>query len=66
MLKLWIYLLTIMSFGEVLAGHETSTRALIRNIERTSRKITNAENAVAFNNICIENNLLPKYTSLEK
>ena len=42
-----------MSFAAVLAQHTTTGKTLIRNIERTSKKITNTEAAVLFNNKCI-------------
>ena len=50
-----------MSFAAILAKHASASRNLIRDIEKTSRKITNAEAAILFNNQCIGNNLLPKY-----
>ena len=56
--------MTVMSFAAVLAEHTPASKNLIRSIEKTSRKITNAEAAVLFNNQCIENNLLPKYTDI--
>ena len=60
MYNLNIYFI-IMSFATLLAKHTASRKSLIRNIEQKSRKIADAEAAVVFNNICIENNLLPKY-----
>ena len=65
MCKFWTGVVVIMSFASVLAQHTTTGKTLIRSIERTSRKITNTEAAVLFNNKCIENNLLPKYTDVK-
>ena len=53
-----------MSFAAILSQHPSTSRSVIRDIEKTSRKITNAEAAILFNNQCIQNNLLPKYTNI--
>ena len=63
MCNLLIYL-TAMSFAAILSQHPSTSRSVIRDIEKTSRKITNAEAAILFNNQCIQNNLLPKYTNI--
>ena len=52
----------IMTLGSLLAKHTSNGKKTIRNIESISKKIINAEAAVIFNNHCIDNNMLPKYT----
>ena len=53
-----------MNIGTVLHELFPDGRRAVRNIENTSRKITNARASVAFNKICIDNNLLPKFTNI--
>ena len=36
----------------------------LREIERLAKKVINAKNALAFNQTCLNNNLLPKYTKI--
>ena len=54
-----------MSFGSILASHSNGDKRIIRSIESISRKIINNEAAVTFNEQCILNNLLPKYTNIK-
>ena len=36
----------------------------MREIEKLSKKVINAKNTLAFNQTCLNNNLLPKYTKI--
>ena len=56
--------LTIASFGQLLYKVSAEQRELVRLLENDSKKLNNAENAVAFNDICIRENLLPKYCNI--
>ena len=58
------YFLLMLSFGSILASHSNEDKRLIRSIESLSRKIINNEAAITFNEQCILNNLLPKYTNI--
>ena len=53
-----------MSFGELIFDLQTSTKKLIRNIERTERKLQKAKSALVFNKTCINEDILPKYTNI--
>ena len=59
-----LQVLIIMNFGSMLSKHTPDGKRTVRDIESVSRKIINAEAAVTFNNECIKNNLLPKYTDI--
>ena len=50
------------SFGEVIQTIKKENKTLIRYKESISRKIINAQLAITFNEICIRERLLPKYT----
>lgn len=39
-----------------------ATKNVVRNIEKLVTKKNNAKNAIAFNQTCLNNNILPKYT----
>ena len=56
--------LLIMTFGELLNEHSEQGKKIVRQIESTERKIINAKLAVVFNQECIKNNLLPKFTNI--
>ena len=53
-----------MNFGALLHDLPSVARRAVRNIETTSRKIINARASVVFNEQCITNNLLPKFTNI--
>ena len=64
MLYLSLILFTIMSIGDILFEHTDENRKLIREIETLNRKVINGKAAVAFNEHCYTNNLLPSYTNI--
>ena len=59
-----LFCLFIMNFGSILSRHSSTNKGLIRKIEGIERKIINNEAAVTFNNQCLLNNLLPKYSNI--
>ena len=52
------------SFGNAVFPLSPTDRKLVRKIENLKKKIVNAEHAVLFNRICIQENLLPKFTNI--
>ena len=56
-------LILLMSFGSVLNNLNLEEKKQTRNLEKLSRKLINAKAAVTFNQICLDNNLLPNYSS---
>ena len=54
----------IMNIGNALHELSPEGRKVVRKIENTSRKIINAKASVVFNELCINNNLLPKFTNI--
>ena len=51
-------------FGHIIQELHHEAKSIIRQVERTSKKIVNAETAVKFNQICLKEELLPKYTHI--
>ena len=54
----------IPSFGQLIHSVTVEQRKSIRSLENVSKKLSNAKNAVVFNEICIKENLLPKYSHI--
>ena len=52
------------SFSNILFLHNPEQRTLIRKIEKLNEKVNTAKTAVIFNEKCIADNLLPKYTNI--
>ena len=53
-----------MNIGNLIYHLPEQLKRLIRNIEKTSRKVINAKLAIGFNRKCLIENLLPKYTDI--
>ena len=53
-----------MSFGQLIGDLPDDQRRLIRRIESFAEKLNNAAVAVAFNKVCLQENLFPGYTNL--
>ena len=53
-----------MTFAILLHQLTSELRTLVRKIENLMKKISNCETAVSFNNTCLRENLLPKYTHI--
>ena len=51
------------TFGEVLCQLEPETRSIVRRIEQNQKKITNTHYAVVFDKKCLQEGLLPNFTS---
>ena len=58
------FFLFTMTFGEILNEYDERGKKTIRNIESLQKKIINARLAVVFNQQCMKNNLLPKFTNI--
>ena len=57
-------LILLMSFGSVLNNLNLEEKKQTRNLEKLSKKLINAKAAVTFNQICLDNNLLPNYSNI--
>lgn len=53
------------NFGQLIFGLPPGTKKLIRTIERTNRKLAKAHNSLVYNETCIKEDILPKYTNLK-
>ena len=53
-----------LPFVSNMKSHTDENRKLIREIESLNRKVINGKAAVAFNEHCYTNNLLPSYTNI--
>ena len=53
-----------MNFAQLLHQLSAEQRTLVRKIESLRKKISNCQTAVTFNNTCLRENLLPRYTHL--
>ena len=55
-----------MDFGSLIFNLHPEERSSVRKIEKISKKLISAQFAVIFNNVCLQENLLPKYTDIYK
>ena len=53
-----------MNFGNLLYIQPENIKRNIRNIETTEKKLANAKIAVIFNNTCLNENLLPRFSNI--
>ena len=53
-----------MSYTNHLFNLPTSLLRLFRQLENTRKKICKAEWSTIFNNVCLQENLLPSYTRM--
>ena len=53
-----------LNLGELLYSVEIGTRILIRKLEKLIKKCVNLKFNVLFNQVCINEKLLPKYTNI--
>ena len=53
-----------MNFGDIIFPLPTEERKIIRRIEKTIYKINSAKTAIIFNESCLKEGLLPKYSIL--
>ena len=54
----------IINFGNLLLSLPAEEKTLIRKLEKQLYKLNAAETAVTFNNTCVNEGLLPKYTHI--
>ena len=54
----------LQSFGSILYGLPTEIKKIIRNIEKLLYKLNSVETAIIFNQCCLKESLLPKYSEL--
>ena len=54
-----------MNFAETLATVPSDIKRTFNKIQKLNRKLSKAKNAVLFNDICIQENILPKYTNIK-
>ena len=50
------------TYGHILYQHDSDTRSIIRELEKIWKKVKRKELSVVFNETCIKERLLPKYT----
>ena len=50
--------------GQLLFRLPPSDKSTFRRLESLEKKLINALNAVTYNEICLKENLLPKYTNI--
>ena len=55
---------SVTNFGNVVSEYPSECKKFVRELENTTKKVINARNAVLFNETCIANNLLPRYTNI--
>lgn len=53
-----------MNFGNLLHALPRQQKKIIRNCEKTKKKLNNAKCALVFNKCCIKENLLPTNTNI--
>ena len=58
------YTANMMNFGNFLHQFDPDTRKSIRLIESTDRKTINAELSLLFNETCLNEKILPRYTNI--
>ena len=54
----------IATFGQLLFELTFEQRNCVRSYENEAKKLINAKHAVVFNEVCIKENLLPKYSNI--
>ena len=59
-----VFILYIMSLGQILNQHTSNAKVILRSIEKSAKKLINAKHAVIFNQQCIKLNLLPNFTNI--
>ena len=50
--------------GDLLSKLNDNGKSIVRSIERVQKKLANIRNAVIFNETCLEQGLLPKYSNI--
>ena len=63
-LTVLIITIIIATIGELLFSLTPDQRTVVRRYESETKKLNNVRNAVVFNELCIKENLLPKYSNI--
>ena len=50
--------------GELLTQLNDASKQIVRSLEKVQKKLVNIRNAVIFNETCLEEGLLPKYSNI--
>jgi len=53
-----------MNLGELIYNLDYNNKKLIRKIENLNKKLNNINNSIVFNELCIKEELLPKFTNI--
>ena len=59
-----IITIIIATIGELLFSLTPDQRTVVRRYESETKKLNNVRNAVVFNELCIKENLLLKYSNI--
>ena len=54
-----------MTISEILNTVSIEGRSTFSKLQKVNRKICKAKNAILFNDICLQENILPKYTNIK-
>ena len=55
----------IATFGQLLFSLTPDQRSVVRRYENEAKKLNNAKHAVVYNELCVQENLLPKYSNIK-
>ena len=50
--------------GDLIAELNGNAKHIVRSLEKIQKKLINAKNSVIFNQTCLEQRLLPKYSNM--
>ena len=56
---------TSRNFGQLLHSLPQDQRNIVRQLEKTTNKISNVEISISFNLVCLQENILPGYTNFK-
>ena len=65
LIKLWFFFLAMPNLGELIYPLPVQTRQEIRKLEKVFLKLQKTELNCAFNETCLKENILPKYTQIK-
>ena len=61
---LFVLFMATPGLGQLLYGLPSEVKTAVRRFEKCSLKITRANCSVAYNNTCLRENILPKYSNI--
>ena len=53
-----------MTIGNLIFNLPNNIKRIIRNVEKTCKKLVNFKYALVFNTTCLNENILPTYTNI--